>query len=91
MSTRTAPRVLGTPAEFGDVNRALLPLWEREQAFREKLAGPAGSSASQSFAARAISNVAGFLRLQSLEREPLQPAFLEFLRALELPDDLASA
>lgn len=80
--------------EFGDVHRALAPLWQREEEFHEKIARvhpPPAAAASRSLPARAVANLAGFLRLQSLEREAERRGFPEFLGEQNLSAELTAA
>ncbi len=67
--------------EFGDAQRALPPIWQREEDLREKLdrIGPQAGDANAALIGRALASVSGFVRLQALERETLRPGFGEFL------------
>lgn len=77
--------------EFGDAQRSLQPIWQREEELREKLnrLGQPGD-ASGALIGRALASVSGFVRLQSLERESARPGFPDFLGELGLDPDVRS-
>jgi len=67
--------------EFGDAQRSLPPIWQREEELREKLdrVGPQPGQASEALLGRALAGVSGFVRLQTLERETTRQGFPAFL------------
>lgn len=78
--------------EFGDAQRSLPAIWQREEELREKLdrvAPPAGDEPAP-LLGRALASVSGFVRLQSLERETTRQGFPAFLDELGLTPELRS-
>jgi hypothetical protein len=78
--------------EFGDVQRALLAIAQREEELREQLdrAGAQSGAAGAALPLRALASVSGFVRLQSLERKSGQLGFSDFLAEQGLAPDLRS-
>lgn len=76
--------------EFGDVQRHLAALWQREEELREKFdrAAPQAGAASAALALRALASVSCFVRLQALEREGGRQDFPTFLGGQDLPQEL---
>ena len=67
--------------EFGDAQRALPAIWQREEELREKLGRVASQpgEANAALLGRALASVSGFVRLQALERETARQGFSAFL------------
>lgn len=83
---RTA-RTLELQRELGEEQRHLAGLLRREGELRERIAKAAPAPGEGgSAAARALGAAAGYLRLQSLERERRRTSFDELLRGQGLPD-----
>ncbi len=78
--------------EFGDAQRALSPIWQREEELREKLdrVGPPTGEANAALLGRALASVSGFVRLQALERETARQGFPAFLDEQSLTPELRS-
>jgi phytoene dehydrogenase-like protein len=76
--------------EFGDAQRALPAIWQREQELREKLErmAPQQAEAGGALLGRAMASVSGFVRLQALERETSRQRFTDFLGELGLSPEL---
>ncbi|MHB8893713.1 MAG: hypothetical protein ACYC99_00845 [Candidatus Geothermincolia bacterium] len=79
--------------EFGDAQRSLPPIWQREEELREKLdrVVPQPGEASAALLGRALAGVSGFVRLQALERETLRQGFPSFLDEQSLAPELRAA
>ena len=78
--------------EFGDVQRVLLAIAQREEELREQLdrAGVQPGTAAAALPLRALASVSGFVRLQALERKSAQQGFSDFLADQGLAADLFS-
>jgi hypothetical protein len=78
--------------EFGDAQRSLPAIWQREEELREKLGrlGPQPGEASGALLGRALASVSGFVRLQALERETARQGFPDFLGEQDLSPELRS-
>jgi hypothetical protein len=78
--------------EFGDVQRSLVAISQREEELREQLdrAGAQPGAASTALPLRALAVVSGFVRLQALERKSAQQGFPDFLAEQDLAPDLRS-
>jgi len=88
---RTA-RAFELQREFGpEAHRLLAPLWEREEALRERTARAVPSAAARSLAARAISGVSAAVRVAALERETGSRRLPALLGEAGLPPGLAEA
>ena len=76
--------------EFGDAQRSLPPIWQREEELREKLdrVGPQPGGANSALLGRALASVSGFVRLQTLERETMRQGFPAFLDEQSLTPEL---
>jgi hypothetical protein len=71
--------------EFGDAQRALPAIWQREEELRVKLdrVGAGAGEANPALLGRALASVSGFVRLQALERETARQGFTAFLDELD--------
>jgi len=78
--------------EFGDSQRSLPPIWQREEELREKLerVAPQPGDASSALLGRALASVTGFVRVQALERETQRQGFPAFLDEQGLAPELRS-
>lgn len=78
--------------EFGDAQRSLPAIWQREEEMREKLERvlPRPGDANAALLGRAMASVSGFVRLQALERETTRPGFPAFLDEQGLTPELRS-
>jgi len=78
--------------EFGDAQRSLPPIWQREEELREKLDRfvPQPGEANAALLGRALASVSGFVRLQALERETVRQGFPAFLDEQSLTTELRS-
>jgi hypothetical protein len=78
--------------EFGDVQRTLLAISQREEELREQLdrAGAQPRATGAALPLRALASVSGFVRLQTLERKSSQQGFTDFLAGQGLATDLRS-
>ncbi len=76
--------------EFGDVQRSLMAIWQREDELRARLdrAVPQPGTASAALPLRALASVSGFVRMQALERESTRQRFSEFLDEQGLTPEL---
>jgi len=76
--------------EFGDAQRALPAIWQREEELRAKLdrVAPQSRDAKAALLRRALASVSGFVRLQSLERETARQGFPAFLGEQGLTPEL---
>ncbi len=76
--------------EFGDAQRSLPAIWQREEELREKLdrVGPQPGDANTALLGRAMASVSGFVRLQALERETARQDFPAFLGEQDLTPEL---
>ncbi len=76
--------------EFGDAQRSLPAIWQREEELREKLerVAPRPGDANAALLGRAMASVSGFVRLQALERETARQGFVAFLDEQELTPEL---
>jgi hypothetical protein len=76
--------------EFGDVQRALLAIAQREEALREQLdrTGAQTAAAGAALPLRALATVSGFVRLNALERKSSLQGFPDFLAEQDLTADL---
>jgi len=70
--------------EFGDAQRVLSAIWQREEELRAKLdrVGTQSGDANSALIGRALASVSGFVRLQALERETSRQDFTAFLDEL---------
>lgn len=78
--------------EFGDIQRSLMGIRQREEELREKLdqLAPQPGAAATALPLRVLASVSGFVRLQALERESARQSFPAFLGELELAPALRS-
>lgn len=78
--------------EFGDAQRSLPAIWQREEELREKLDRVAArpGDANAALLGRAVASVSGFVRLQALERETTRQGFPAFLGEQGLTPELRS-
>ena len=78
--------------EFGDAQRSLPAILQREEELREKLdrIAPQSGDANTALLGRALASVSGFVRLQSLERETARQGFAAFLGEHDLTPELRS-
>jgi len=79
--------------EFGEAPRALAPLAQQEEELRGRLerAVPPHGAAPVPLALRALSGIAGFVRLQALEREAERQGFAAYLDGIGLAPGLRAA